>query len=215
MSVQHVHRLVNSQLRDIISFIMAVKTIIQAGHPKLKKLNKEIVNVNLPRIKKLRKDLTDTMGKAGLIGIAAPQIAQNYMIFVTHPRKTKSRNLGRTDILRTYINPKITFKSKQENLIYEGCGSVINGDLFGPVSRPEEVEIEALDEKGEKFRLRCNGILARVIQHEYDHLMGIEFMEKVNDYKKIIVGDYYRKTIRNSRLQKQNSLITKIDYNKA
>ena len=71
---------------------MAVKTVIQAGHPKLKTKNKEIVNVSLPKIKKLRKDLIDTMSKASLIGIAAPQIAQNYMIFATHPRKTKSPN---------------------------------------------------------------------------------------------------------------------------
>lgn len=193
---------------------MAVKVVIQVGHPKLKIKNKEIENINLPRIKKLRKDLIDTMNKASLIGIAASQIAQNAMIFVTFPRATKSRSLGRTDILRTYINPKITFKSKKKNIIYEGCGSVVSGNLFGPVSRPEEIEVEAFDEKEQKFRLRCNGILARVIQHEYDHLMGIEFMEKVNDYKKIIVGDYYRKKIRNSKLQRQNSLITKIDYKK-
>lgn len=193
---------------------MAVKTVIQIGDQALRKLNKEITNVNLPKIKKLCKDLIDTMNKTGLIGIAAPQIAQNYMMFVTHPRKTKARNLGRTDILRTYINPKITFKSAKENVIFEGCGSVVKGDLFGPVSRPEEIEIEALNEKGEKFELRCNGILARVIQHEYDHLMGVEFMEKVNDYKRIIVGNYYRKAIKKSKLQKQNSLITIIDYKK-
>lgn len=190
---------------------MAVKAVIQAGHPKLKKQNKEIVNINLPKIKKLRQDLIDTMNKTGLIGIASPQIAQNYMIFVTHPRNTKSRNLGKTDILRTYVNPKITFKSTKENVIYEGCGSVVKGDLFGPVSRPEEIGIEALDEKGQKFKLRCDGILARVIQHEYDHLMGMEFLERVSDYKKIIVGDYYRKEIKNSKMQKQNSLITKIE----
>lgn len=193
---------------------MTVKVVIQAGHPKLKKPNKAIINVNLPKIKRLRRDLINTMNKTGLIGIASPQIEQNYMIFVTHPRKTKSRNLGRIDTLRTYINPKITFKSQEENIIYEGCGSVVKGDLFGPVSRPEEIEVEALDEKGQKFRLRCNGILARVIQHEYDHLRGVEFLERVNDYKKIIVRSYYRKTIKNSKLQRQNSLITKIEYKK-
>jgi len=193
---------------------MAARTVIQAGHPKLKQPNKEIGNANFLKIKKLRRDLIDTMNKAGLIGIAAPQIAQNYMIFITHPRKTKDRKLGKIDIQRTYINPKITFKSKKENIIYEGCGSVVNGDLFGPVSRPEEIEIEAIDENGKKFRLRCNGILARVIQHEYNHLMGIEFLERVNDYKKIMVGNYYRKIVKNSKLQKQNSLITKINYRK-
>ncbi|MEK7450993.1 MAG: peptide deformylase [Patescibacteria group bacterium] len=193
---------------------MAVKTVIQLGHPKLKKVNEEIENVNSPKFKKLRRDLIDTMFKTGLIGIAASQIVQNCMMFVTQPRNTKARKLGKTDKLRTYINPKITFKSQKENIIYEGCGSVVNGDLFGPVSRPEEIEVEAMDEKGQKFRLRCDGILARVIQHEYDHLMGVEFIEKVTDYKKIIVGEYYRKTVRNSKLQKQNSLITKIEYRK-
>lgn len=190
---------------------MAVKVTIQVGHPKLKKRNKEILNASLPKFKKLRRDLVSMMNKTGLIGIAAPQIGQNYMIFVTHPRKTKSRNLGRTDILRTYINPKITFKSRQENIIYEGCGSVVKGDLFGPVSRSKEIEVEALDEKCQKFRLRCDGILARLIQHEYDHLIGVEFLERIDDYKKMIVGDYYKKKIRNSKLQKQNSLITKVE----
>lgn len=190
---------------------MAVRNVIQAGHPSLKKKNKQIVNFKSPKLKRLQKDLIDTMRKTGLIGIAASQIAQNHMVFVTHPRNTKSRKLGRTDKLRIYLNSKITFKSQQKNIIYEGCGSVVNGELFGPVTRPEEIEVEAQDEKGQKFRLRCNGILARVIQHEYDHLMGIEFIEKVSDYKKVMAGKYYREKIRNSKQQKRNSLITKIE----
>ena len=193
---------------------MAVRTVIQAGHPSLKKKNKQIVNFKSPKLKRLQKDLIDTMHKTNLIGIAACQIAENYMVFVTHPRKTKSRNIGRTDKLRIYINPKITFKSKKESIIYEGCGSIVKGDLFGPVSRPKEIEVEALDENGQKFRLKCDGILARVIQHEYDHLMGVEFVEKITNYRKVIVGKYYKEKIRNSKLQKQNSLITKIDYKK-
>lgn len=190
---------------------MAVKKVAQAGHPSLKKENKKILNFNFSKIKKLQKDLVDTMNKTGLIGIAAPQIAQNYMVFVTHPRNTKARKLPKTDKLRIYINPKIISKSKKENLIYEGCGSVVNGELFGPVLRPEEIEVQAFNQKGKKFRLKCNGILARVIQHEYDHLMGVEFIRKVSDYSKVIVGDYYRKNIRNSKLQKENSRITKIE----
>lgn len=189
-----------------------IKKTIQAGDPRLKKKNKEIKNFKSPILKRLIRDLTDSMNKAGLIGMAAPQIGENYSVFITHPRKTKARSLGRTDKLRVYINPKIVYKSKKENVIYEGCGSVVNGDLFGPVKRPEEIEVIALDEKGKKFSIRCNGILARVIQHEYDHLMGIEFIERVSDYRKVIVGDFYRKNIRNSKVQKQNSLITKIEF---
>lgn len=198
--------------RAIIPLIMAVRKVILIGHPKLKKPNKVVKKIKSPKIKKLIKDLRDTMYKSELVGIASSQIGENYMVFITHPRSTKARSLGKIDKMRVYINPKIVFKSKKENVIYEGCGSVDDGAIFGPVSRPSEIAIEATNEKGQVFRLRCDGILARIIQHEMDHLNGIEFLEKVDDYSKIIARPYYRKNIRNSKTQKQNSKVTKIDY---
>lgn len=188
---------------------MAVRKVIKAGDPRLKADNKLINKLDTPEVKKLIKDLISTMYKVDLIGIAAPQIGENFMIFVTHPRSTKAWKLGKTDKLRIFINPKIILKSKDQNLIYEGCGSVSD---FGPVLRPREIEVEAMDENGKKFRLRSDGILARVIQHEYDHLNGIEFIQKVSDYSKIIVQEHYRKQIRNSPLQRKNSLIAKIEF---
>ena len=152
---------------------MAIRQVIQIGHPALKTTNKEIKNFSSKTFKKLLRDLKDTMKKHDLIGIAAPQIAENYKVFVTHPRNTKSRNLGKEDVYRVYINPKIVKFSSDQNIIYEGCGSVVNGNLFGPVKRPSEITIEAYDEKQNKFQLTCNGILSRVIQHEYDHLNGV------------------------------------------
>ena len=193
---------------------MAVRKVIMAGDPRLKAKNKLVLDTKSPKVQKLIKDLIATNRKAGLIGIAASQIGENQMVFITHPRNTGSRKLDKTDKLRVYINPKITFESKKKNIIYEGCGSVADGAIFGPVSRPEEVQVEAIDEKGQKFSLRADGILARVIQHEYDHLQGIEFIQKVSDYGKIVVQAYYRKNIRNSPSQKKNSLITKIEYKK-
>ncbi|PIR80014.1 MAG: peptide deformylase [Candidatus Levybacteria bacterium CG10_big_fil_rev_8_21_14_0_10_35_13] len=187
-------------------------TIIQAGDPRLKSANKQISNFKSIKTQKLIKDLIQTMHKTDLVGIAASQIGENYMVFVTHPRNTKSRKLGKTDKSRVYINPKITFKSKNQNIIYEGCGSVADGAIFGPVQRSSEVEVQAIDEKGQKFSLRADGILARIIQHEYDHLDGMEFIQKVSDYSKIVVQKHYRKFIRNSPLQKKNSQITRIEY---
>ncbi len=188
---------------------MAIRKVIRAGDPRLKANNKIVKDVNSLEIKKLIRDLTSTMYKVDLIGIAAPQIGENYMVFITHPRSTKARKLGKTDKLRVYINPKITFKSQHENLIYEGCGSVSD---FGPVLRPREIEVSATNEHGKKFKLKTDGILARVIQHEMDHLEGIEFIQKVSDYSKIIVQEYYRKQVRNSPLQRKNSIVTKIEY---
>ncbi len=191
-----------------------VRKVIQAGDPRLKAKNKIVSDCKAPQIQKLIKDLISTNKKAGLIGIASTQIGENYMVFITHCVNTKSRKLGKTDKLRIYINPKIIYRSKKQNLIYEGCGSVADGAIFGPVIRPEEIEAQAIDEEGRKFSLRANGILARVIQHEYDHLNGIEFIQKISDYSKVVVQDYYRKNIKNSALQRKSSLITKIEYQK-
>ena len=193
---------------------MAVRNIIEIGHRVLKLKNKPIIDFHSPLLKKLIKDLKDTMAKVALIGIAAPQIAENFQVFLTQPRKTNARRLEKGDVLRVYINPKITFHSKEKNLIYEGCGCVPHSSIFGPVIRPREIEVEAYDAKGRKFRLRCDGILARVIQHEYDHLQGIEFLEKISENKKIISWDFYRRDIRNSKEQKTASKITKIEYEK-
>ncbi len=193
---------------------MTVRKTAQAGHPALKTKNKKVTAINTPEIRKLIKDLVDTMYRNGLIGIAAPQIGENYMIFVTHPRRTKSRKLGKADKLRVYINPKIMYTSKEKSLIYEGCESVVGGDLFGPVVRPKEVTVLAYDQKGNKFTLTCDGLLARVIQHEMDHLLQTEFIQKVNDYGKLLLGEYYRKEIRKSKSQLEESKITKIEYKK-
>ncbi len=190
---------------------MAIKKIIQIGHPALKANNRQIASFDDLKLKQLVKDLKDTMIAGDLIGIAAPQIAKNFTVFVTQPRKTKART-GVGDILRVYINPVITVSSNEDSIIFEGCGSVLNGQLFGPVRRPREIRIEAHDLQGKKFRLRCDGILARVIQHEYDHLSGIEFLEKISDYKQIMNSDYYKKNIRKSKAQTEASKINFVEF---
>ena len=187
-----------------------IRKVIEAGDLRLKSKNKIVKDFHSAKTKKLIKDLIETMYKTDLVGIAGPQIGENYLVFVTHPRNTGARKTLKADKLRIYINPKITFQSKTKNLIYEGCGSV--GDIFGPVERPAKVEVKAFDELGNKFLLRCNGILARVIQHEYDHLQGTEFIQKVSDYNKIMVKSNYRKYIRNSKLQLKNSQTTKVEF---
>jgi peptide deformylase len=193
---------------------MAVRKTIQIGDPRLKNKNLIIKNFNDQKVKGVIKDLRDTMIKNDLIGLAAPQIGYNFKIFITQPRKTIRRKLPKGDKLRVYINPKIVKFSKSENIIYEGCGSVLNGNLFGPVKRAKEITIEAFDEKSSRFQIRCDGILARVIQHEYDHMDGIEFTEKICDYKKLMAREFYIKNIRNSKDQLENSNITVIDYKK-
>ena len=188
---------------------MAVRNILQIGDPRLKAKNYSISDFNSSKLKKVIKDLVETMHAGDLfIGLAAPQIGENYQIIVTELRETKARTADQLYKLRIYINHKIVFYSKIKKVAYEGCGSVVDANLFGPVERPKEIMIEAFSPDGHKFRLRCDGLLARVIQHEYDHLSGIEFTEKIVDYKKLMNRDFYIKKIKNSKQQIQSSIVT-------
>lgn len=140
--------------------------------------------------------------------MAAPQIGENYKIFVTQPRKTKTRNLPFVDNVRVYINPKLVKTSKEKHVIWEGCGCVGSADkFFGLVTRAKEITIEAFDENGKKFQLHTDGIMARVILHELDHLDGIEFIEKVDDYKMLMHEKHYTMRIRNSAAQNKASKV--------
>lgn len=187
---------------------MPIKKTIQIGHPALKAKNTKITNFNDPKLKKLIQTLTDSMHNAKLIGMAAPQIAENFQVFITEPRETNARPKDQADELRVFINPKIIKQSKKEVIIYEGCGSVLNGQLFGPVKRPQTITIEAFNEKGELFHFTADGILGRVIQHEYDHMIGIEFLEKITDYKKMMTLEHYLEQIKDDPINMEASKIT-------
>lgn len=189
---------------------MAIRNILTIGDPRLKKENKPIIDFKSGVLKGLAQDMAETMLAQGLIGLAAPQIGENYRAFVTQPRKTSARAMEKADELRFYINPVITFFSEEHNIIWEGCGCVPG--IFGPVKRPASVTVRARDLDGRLFRLSCDGILARVIQHEYDHLSGIEFIEKIEDYSRLMTQEHYRTRIRNSARQKKASTITFVKF---
>jgi len=109
------------------------------------------------------------------------EIGENYCIFITELRQTKVRNASEADQPRIFINPEITARSTETGTIYEGCGSVSGPGSFGAVSRPKEITVSAWDELGRKFELRCDGLLARAIQHECDHLDGILAVSRAMD----------------------------------
>lgn len=176
---------------------MIIKNIVQIGNKILSQKSKYVTNVDTKSTQQVIKNLTDSVRYHELVGLVSSQIGSKLKVFVTEVRKTPTRNPEITDKLRVYINPAITWESKKQVVIYEGCGSVAYGKLYGPVRRPEKIIVESLDEKGNKFRLKADGLLSRVIQHEYDHLFGIEFTEKITDYRKIMSEEEYLLMIKN------------------
>ncbi len=159
---------------------MIIRHTSQIGEPVIRKKALRVKDVQSVKTKKMVRDLIDSMRYHQLVGMAAPQIGISAQIFVTEIRKTETRkNPKQLDHLRVFINPRIIHVSKKQETDYEGCGSVADAQLFAPVQRPNMVTIEALNEYGEVFILEAKGLLARVIQHEFDHLQGKVFLDRV------------------------------------
>lgn len=174
---------------------MVIKKTIQLGNPIIRRKSKIVKNIKSKPVQKIVKDLVDSMRHHGLVGMAAPQIGHNFRIFVTEIRATPTRkNPKHLDPVRVFINPKIKNLSIKKIAGYEGCGSVGQpAALFGEVLRSESLTIEASDKNGNPFMLNARGLLARVIQHELDHLEGVVFLDRVSDTKTLISRSEYLK----------------------
>lgn len=169
---------------------------VQAGNPIIRKRSKKVRRVDAPEVQTLIQDLIENMRHANLVGMAAPQIGVNLQVFVTEIRTTTHRVTGDLDGVRVFINPRIVWSSKKQESDYEGCGSVAAAGIFAKVKRPQTVRVEALDEHGERFALEVSGLLARIIQHEYDHLQGTLFIDHLPNNSGLISRSEYIREVR-------------------
>ena len=149
---------------------MSIKKVVKYGEPSLRQPSKEVHKVS-QKIKNLVADLLDTMYAQNGVGLAAPQIGENYRVFVIDVA-TGNEPLNPM----VFINPKIIKKSGACRS-HEGCLSF--PEAFTDVKRYANVMIKAMDRKGKSFVLEAKDgtLLARCIQHEFDHLDGILFID--------------------------------------
>jgi peptide deformylase len=122
-----------------------------------------------PEIRTLVKKMKKIMEKADGIGLAANQIGVPLRLFVAKVDKK----------FYAVLNPKIVKTSKEKTVIEEGCLSLPT--LFGPVERPEKITLVGIDPYGRKIQIKATGLLARVFQHEVDHLNGVLFIDKAKE----------------------------------
>jgi peptide deformylase len=123
-------------------------------------------------VRKLGADMLEAMAGKG-IGLAGPQVSAPLRIFVTDVEGDKPR---------IFINPEIVLTSQEIVSFEEGCLSLPR--LYLDVVRPEFIRVQAWNEKGRPFTIETGGLLARVIQHEYDHLEGILFIDRLKPGKR-------------------------------
>ena len=158
---------------------MSVKTILVEPDIILRQKSQP-VNIVGPDEKKLMNDMLDTMYAANGIGLAAIQIGVPKRIIVMDISRDKENKNP-----MCFVNPVIKNKSEEMSRYEEGCLSLKN--VFVEVDRPSTCEVEYLDYNGEKRNLKCDGLLATCIQHEYEHLLGVLMVDHLSKLKKTMI----------------------------
>lgn len=172
-----------------------VLQIAQLGNPILRQCALPIDNVRDQRIQKLIDDLIATAISANGVGIAAPQIAQSYRLFIMASRPSPRYPSAPTMAPTAIINPEIICHSEQVVEGWEGCLSIPG--IRGFVPRYQTIEVRYTSRDGKLHHQEFTDFIARIFQHEYDHLDGIVFLDRLGSTLDIITEQEYQKQIVN------------------
>lgn len=157
--------------------------IVLYGEPVLKKPGKTI-EPNSIDVKQLSEDMFETMYQASGVGLAAPQIGKSLRMFVidSGPMDEDTESIAQRTVKKVFINPEVIEKAGKEWAFEEGCLSLpgIRADVY----RNEKVTLRYFDENWQEHEETFEGIPARIILHEYDHIEGILFTDHVKGLKK-------------------------------
>jgi peptide deformylase len=147
-------------------------TILTLGNELLRQKAAPVKQIGQEYLK-IAEDLVNALHAGKGVGLAGPQVGIPERIFAVHVEG---------DIPRIFINPSI-IETSQETVKYEeGCLSIPG--IYTDVIRPRSVKIQAWNEKGRPFTLEASGMIARVILHEYDHLGGVLFIDRISERKR-------------------------------
>ena len=145
--------------------------VVPFPHPTLRHKSKPVRRVDAELVRMVREMFTLMYSSNG-IGLAANQVDLPLRLFIVN----LSAKPGEGEEL-VFINPVLS-KPKGNEESEEGCLSF--PELYGPVTRPKQITVQAYNLKGEEIRASLNGMLARVVQHEYDHLDGVLFVDRMS-----------------------------------
>ncbi len=159
---------------------MAIRRIYLAHEPILRQTAKPVTRFH-DGLQELIDDMLETMQSAPGVGLAAPQVGESLRLFVAQwPEDEEDQESWKT---YTIVNPVIVKMSQEEEEGEEGCLSVPG--YVGDVWRSTEILVKGRDRYGKKLRMKIRGWLARIFQHEIDHLNGTLFIDRVDSPDKI------------------------------
>jgi len=159
---------------------MAIRQIVFVGDPVLRQKAQKVRHID-KSLEKLIDDMTETMHAANGIGLAANQVGVLQRVIVVHlPQDDEDPQPSK---LYALINPEIVSTSQEVLSAEEGCLSIPY--YYGEVTRAEAVVVKGRDRKGRELKIKADGFLARVIQHEIDHLNGVLFIDRMESMDKL------------------------------
>jgi len=138
-----------------------------------------------PLLGAFAQEMIATMVQGRGIGLAAPQVGSLHSLFVAQEDEGK---------FLVFINPEIIGTSLETAPYEEGCLSIPG--MYEEVVRPEAVIVQAYNEKGRPFKRECSGLLARIVQHEMDHLKGVLFIDYLTEMKRNRLLKQYEKNLK-------------------
>ncbi|MBL4585632.1 MAG: peptide deformylase [Flavobacteriales bacterium] len=158
--------------------------IVAYGDPVLKKVGEEI-DEKYPKLDELVANMFETMYNASGIGLAAPQIGKSIRLFIIDATPFAEEHPELDGFTKVFINPIILEEDGKRWAFNEGCLSIPG--IREDVNRKPEILIEYYDENWELQEDKFDGLVARVIQHEYDHIEGILFTDKITALRRRLV----------------------------
>lgn len=160
---------------------MPVRPIVRLGHPALRTRARAVPPGQIAdaETRQLIDDMIETMREAHGVGLAAPQVAAELQVFVYEATGNPESALHVP--LRVVVNPMITPHERELAYDWEGCLSI--PDLRGMVPRHPAVRVQGLDREGQPLDYVARGFEARIVQHEFDHLNGVVFLDRMRDFR--------------------------------
>ena len=176
---------------------MAVLEVIRMGHPTLRQVARELTleEITSDATAKLIEDMHDTLHYKGGIGLAAPQVNAPVRLAIIEMAEGSTR-YGEVDAhgFSVYINPILRPQPGLEAGYWEGCLSIPG--MRGYVERPQHLIVDYQDVAGDARTLEVRGFLATVFQHEFDHLDGTLYIDRLRDTRKLAFDDEYAQFIK-------------------
>lgn len=160
------------------------------GHPVLRKVAAD-VDPKDQDLSQLISDMFETLDHAGGVGLAAPQIGKSIRVVVIDLNVLKDDYPEYEGFRRAFINAHVVeADTKDKETLEEGCLSIPG--LSENVTRPKRIRVQYVDEKGQAHDEWVDGYLARVMQHEFDHLEGVMYVDKVSPLRKQLIKNKLR-----------------------